>query len=74
MKQLLALTDGPDFACYRYRIDAFRDALAERGWQLSVLSKPRAAASFLWQLRSIAAADAVILQRRPLCWWMRRLL
>jgi glycosyltransferase involved in cell wall biosynthesis len=74
MKQLLALTEGADFVCYRYRIDAFRDALAARGWQLDVLPRPRTIGGFLGQLSRVAAADAVVLQRRLLSWWKRRLL
>ncbi|MCE9553383.1 MAG: glycosyltransferase family 4 protein [Planctomycetes bacterium] len=74
MKRLLALTESPDFVCYRYRIAAFHDALAARGWQLEVLSQPKTSAGFLRQLARIAAADAVVLQRRLLSWWKQKAL
>jgi hypothetical protein len=72
--RLLALTESPDFVCYRYRWAAFRDALAERGWQVDDLPLARTAVGFLRQLPRIAAADVVVLQRRLLGWWKRRLL
>jgi glycosyltransferase involved in cell wall biosynthesis len=73
MKRLLAITEGPDFVCYRYRIGAFRDMLAERGWQLEVLPRAQSVGAFFQQLQTIAAADGVVLQRR-LCGWARRTL
>jgi len=74
MKQLLAITEGPDFVCFRYRVGAFRAALADRGWELKVLRRSKTLSGFFEQLSEVAAADAVLLQRRLLCWWKRRLL
>jgi glycosyltransferase involved in cell wall biosynthesis len=71
MKQLLAITEGPDFVCYRYRLAAFSDALAARDWQLAVLPLARSWTDFLKQLSTISRAEAVVLQRR-LCGWTRR--
>ena len=72
--KVLALTEGPNHVCYRYRIEAFAMALAERGWTLESL--PLAAQTFQRssQLRSAAGADVVILQRRLLPLWQLRML
>ncbi len=35
--KVLALTEGPNHVCYRYRIEAFAMALAQRGWTLESL-------------------------------------
>ena len=76
MKQLVALTEDRDFVCYRYRIEAFRSVLADYGWELAVLPRARSFANFLTQLPVMAAADAVVLQRRLnpwlKCWLIRR--
>ena len=74
MKQLLTLTEGPDFVCFRYRVAAFRAALADRGWELKMLRRAKTIPDFFQQMSEVAAADAVLLQRRLLCWWKRRLL
>jgi hypothetical protein len=70
----LALTEGPNHVCYRYRIEAFASALAERGWTLESL--PLAPQTFQRssQLRAAADADVVILQRRMLPLWQLRML
>jgi glycosyltransferase involved in cell wall biosynthesis len=70
----LALTEGPNHVCYRYRIEAFASALAERGWTLESL--PLAPQTFQRssQLRAASAADVVILQRRMLPLWQLRML
>ena len=72
--QLLALTEGPDHVCCRYRIEAYRAALAVRGWTLQVLPLDRSTFRRTRQLRAAATADAVILQRKLLpLWQLRRL-
>lgn len=72
--KVLALTEGPNHVCYRYRIEAFAMALAERGWTLESL--PLAPQTFQRssQLRSAARADVVVLQRRLLPLWQLRML
>jgi glycosyltransferase involved in cell wall biosynthesis len=72
--KVLALTEGPNHVCYRYRIEAFAMALAQRGWTLESL--PLALPTFQRsaQLRDAASADVVILQRRLLPLWQLRLL
>jgi glycosyltransferase involved in cell wall biosynthesis len=70
----LALIESPAHVCYRYRLEAFAGALAERGIDLheAVLAKhalPRVA-----QLRATRSADAVILQRRLLPRWQLAML
>ena len=72
--QLLALTEGPDHVCCRYRIEAYRAALAVRGWTLDVVPLDRNTFRRHRQLRIAETADAVILQRKLLpLWQLRRL-
>lgn len=72
--KVLALTEGPNHVCYRYRIEAFALALAERGWTLESL--PLAPQTFArsMQFKAATAADVVILQRRMLPLWQLRML
>jgi glycosyltransferase involved in cell wall biosynthesis len=72
--KVLALTEGPNHVCYRYRIEAFAMALAQRGWTLESL--PLAVPTFQRsaQLREAGEADVVILQRRLLPLWQLRIL
>lgn len=70
--QVLALTEGPNHVCYRYRIAPFADALAERGWQLSVLPLAPRTLERRAQLRAARRADVVILQRKLLPLWQLR--
>ncbi|MGC3968902.1 MAG: hypothetical protein QM775_16490 [Pirellulales bacterium] len=35
--KVLAFSEGPNHVCYRYRIEAFAWALADRGWTLESL-------------------------------------
>ena len=72
--RLLALAEGPNHVCYRYRIEAFAAALAERGWTLAALPLAPHALERRRQLRSCAAADVVILQRKLLPLWQLRVL
>jgi hypothetical protein len=72
--RVLALTEGPNHVCYRYRIEAFASALGAWGWTLESL--PLAPGTFERspQLRLAGEFDAVILQRKLLPLWQVRLL
>ncbi|HEX4147537.1 MAG TPA: glycosyltransferase family 4 protein [Pirellulales bacterium] len=72
--QVLALTEGPNHVCYRYRIAPFADALRDRGWQLSALPLAPRTLERGSQLRAAASADVVILQRKLLPLWQLRAL
>jgi len=72
--QVLALTEGPNHVCYRYRIAPFADALRERGWQLRALPLASRTLERGSQLRAAASADVVILQRKLLPLWQLRAL
>jgi hypothetical protein len=72
--KVLALTEAPNHVCYRYRIEAFAGALADRGWTLESLPLVPGTFQRNAQLRAAAAADAVILQRKLLPLWQVRLL
>src|SRR6185295_17000169 len=74
MLRLLALSEDADFVCYRYRLEAYRRALIERGWELDLLPWSVTMRGFLGQLPQIAQADAVVLQRSLLPWWKLRLI
>lgn len=72
--KVLAFTEGPNHVCYRYRLEAYAQALADRGWTLE--SQPLAPNTFERspQLRAAQSADVVILQRKLLpLWQLRRL-
>jgi len=73
-RTLLALIERPGHVCYRYRLEAFAPALAEAGWDLKALPLGRSSWPVLRELPQVAAADAVILQRRLLPWWRMRML
>lgn len=72
--KVLALTEGPNHVCYRYRIAPFAEALAAHGWTLEAL--PLAPKTFERnaQLRQAVDYDVVILQRKLLPLWQLRLL
>ena len=72
--KVLALTEGPNHVCYRYRIEAFASALAARGWTLESLPLLPGTFQRSAQLRAAAGADVVILQRKLLPIWQVRLL
>jgi glycosyltransferase involved in cell wall biosynthesis len=74
LKTLLALIEKPGHVCYRYRVLAFAPWLREAGWTIEAQPVAHGIASFFWQLRDVARADAVLLQRRLLSWWQVRLL
>ncbi len=73
-RTLLALIERPAHVCYRYRLEAFAPALADAGWTLKALPLGRSSWPALREVPTIAAADAVILQRRLLPWWRMRLI
>lgn len=72
--KVLALTEGPNHVCYRYRIEAFASALALRGWTLESLPLVPNTFQRSGQLRAAQGADVVILQRKLLPVWQVRLL
>jgi glycosyltransferase involved in cell wall biosynthesis len=67
--KLLALVEEPDHVCCRYRIRAFRPALAEAGWSLTCEGLDRGAFFRSIQLHRARQFDAVILQRKLLPSW-----
>jgi len=72
--KVLALTEGPDHVCARYRIEAFAWALAERGYELEVQPLRKDLPGRLRQMRGAGRAGAVILQRKLLPLWQLALL
>lgn len=72
--KVLALTEGPNHVCYRYRIEAFAPALADRGWTLESLPLDPGTFQRRSQLRRAAEADVVVLQRKLLPMWQLRIL
>lgn len=76
MRRLLALTEGHDFVCYRYRLAGFASALAGAGWSLEPVPWPRGIRGLRHTLAALRAADAVVLQRRLFpaakAWLIRR--
>lgn len=72
--KLLALTEGADHVCYRYRLAAFMPALERAGWQLQCVPLAKGTLARRRQLYAAAEADAVVLQRKLLPLWQLRLL
>jgi len=72
--RLVALTEGPDHVCYRYRIKAFARAFAARGFELEEVPLARSLWARLGQLRACRSAAAVFLQRKLLPLWQLRIL
>ncbi|HEY1066369.1 MAG TPA: glycosyltransferase [Pirellulales bacterium] len=72
--KLVALVESNDHVCCRYRIAAYADALAERGWSLEIESLAEGVWGRTRQFLSLDRADAVLLQRRMLPWWQLALL
>lgn len=67
--KVLALVEGPNHVCYRYRIEAFASALRELGWTLESLPLEAGTWRRNAQLRAASSADVTILQRRLLPLW-----
>ena len=72
--KLVALIASLDHVCYRYRIKAFAQALAERGWTLGPVPLRQPTWRRMGQLASARHADAVILQRKLLPLWQLAIL
>jgi len=72
--KVLALIESLNAACYRYRIEAFAWAMAERGLRLQPEPLCRNTTGRLKQLGAARHADAVILQRKLLPLWQLALL
>ena len=72
--KVLALIEAADHVCYRYRIEAFAWAMAERGLYLEAMPLRRGTLSRVKQLRGAGRADVVILQRKLLPIWQLALL
>jgi len=72
--KVLALVEGLEHVCYRYRIGAFAWALAERGLTLEVSPLRRHTLRRTGQLLAVDRADVVILQRKLLPLWQLRML
>lgn len=72
--KLLALAEGADHVCYRYRLAAFEPALARAGWQLECMPLAKNSLARVRQLCHARQADAVVLQRKLLPWWQLRFL
>src|SRR5947209_14025320 len=65
----LALVEGPDHVCCRYRVRAFEPALAEAGWSLTVRGLARGTLGRWSQFALAAEYDAVVVQRKLLPGW-----
>lgn len=65
----LALVEGPDHVCCRYRVRAFEPALRDAGWSLEVRGLASNPVRRAVQLRGAARFDAVLLQRKLLPAW-----
>ncbi len=72
--KVLALTEGADHVCCRYRIEAFAGALADHGALLTTLPLATTTWGRLQQFRQASRADIVILQRKLLPIWQLQLL
>ena len=72
--KVTALIQSPDHVCYRYRIEPFAWALAERGLYLQAVPLQRGMLARIGQLRAAGRADVVILQRKLLPIWQLTLL
>ena len=71
---MLALVEGTDHVCYRYRIRAFEPALRRHGWTIDTVALHRNSWSRHQQLRSATDYDVVLLQRRLLPPWQLAIL
>lgn len=67
--RVLALVEGPDHVCCRYRLRAFVPALSAAGHEIRIEALARGAAARLWQFWRASRHGAVFLQRRLLPFW-----
>lgn len=72
--KVLALIQASNEVCCRYRIEAYRAALAEEGFELEIVALRKGILGRLGDLRRAKTADAVILQRKLLPLWELSLL
>jgi glycosyltransferase involved in cell wall biosynthesis len=72
--KVLALIEGANEVCCRYRIEAFGDLMAELGVGLEVVRFRKGIWKRIGDLRRAKSADVVILQRKPLPRWQLLLL
>ncbi len=72
--RMLALVEGTDHVCYRYRIRAFEPALRRHGWTIDTVALDRRSWSRRKQLQRAADYDVVVLQRRLLPLWQLAIL
>ncbi len=72
--EVLALIESPNHVCYRYRIEAFADALSRRDMMLRPVAIGPRTLSRTGQLFDARRSDTVILQRRLLPRWQIRVL
>lgn len=63
---VVALVESETHVCCRYRVAAFRPALTEAGYSLTLRTLPRSFWGRVRLYRSLRSADAVVLQRRLL--------
>lgn len=71
--RVVALADSAEHVCYRYRVAAYRGALAAAGHSLEFHPLPQNTLGRLTVGRSLDA-DVVVLQRKLLPWWSIALL
>ena len=64
--RVVALVESPDHVCCRYRLAAFRPALAAAGYQLDLQPLPKSSFARLRLFRSLRSADVVVVQRKLL--------
>lgn len=72
--KVLALIEGANEVCCRYRIEAFAEFLAEREMRLEVVRFEKGVLARIGDLRRAKSADVVILQRKLLPIWQTLLL
>ena len=72
--QVLALIEGVDQPCYRYRLEAFAWSMAERGLFLEAVPLKKSLLPRMAQFHALRRAEVVILQRKLLPLWQLALL
>jgi glycosyltransferase involved in cell wall biosynthesis len=72
--KVLALIEGDNAVCCRYRIEAFKEAMAERNMNLEVVRFNKGILGRIGDLHKAKHADVVILQRKLLPLWQISLL
>ncbi len=72
--KVLALIEGANAVCCRYRIEAFRQAMAGQDMTLGIVRFDKGILPRIGNLRRAKCADAVIVQRKLLPRWQTSLL